>query len=390
MCVNPIQIKNPNLGVKNMVTSSFKDTVSAYINVPCGVCASCLGLRQTYWLERVELESQRNVVFFCTLTYQNSMLPRTRDYMHNDGTVRSYVYPDYSDIQKMFKRLRKFDLIPPGTKYIVCSEYGGSTHRPHFHMLLFVPRKDASVIRDCKTDECSSYDFLSNPYAPLNAEKVLFRNVLHEWRRNISPSTKFPEYKPLCRYIVGRDGRRTYDFRLVESSRDQQQVGKYVTKYILKFDKWLRKLRQALYNNLPIDDYVELWNTIKTKMGVSRGFALGEEFKEYVSLAYSYAAESEWLLKFRDTVSGRLLPLSPYLRDKYLDGDRVLRILYERNMYMYQQDPFDDHVVPSIAMQKFLEGDKCFVEKTLSVQERTRSLLDAYNMSDLQFFIDDE
>ena len=67
-----------------------------------------------------------------------------------------------------------------------------------------------------------------------------------------------------------------------------------------------------------------------------------------------------------------------------------MRILYERNMYMYQQDPFDDHVIPSIAMQKFLEGDKRFVEKTISVQERTRSLLNAYNMSDLQFFIDDE
>ena len=101
MCLSPVSIKNPNLGMTGP-NAQFKDCVSLRINVPCGVCAECVVSRQMQYVQRLQTEELVNHLFFCTLTYNNDMLP-----VVTTSTGFSIRFADVSDCQKMFKRLRK-------------------------------------------------------------------------------------------------------------------------------------------------------------------------------------------------------------------------------------------------------------------------------------------
>lgn len=65
--------------------------------------------------------------YFVTLTYDTRNVPISEN---------GFMNLQKSDFQKFMKRLRKS---LPGVKfsYYACGEYGGQTHRPHYHMLLF-------------------------------------------------------------------------------------------------------------------------------------------------------------------------------------------------------------------------------------------------------------
>ena len=60
MCISPIQIKNPYLGLGKLGLNRLHDTVNTYINVPCGHCPACTSLRQTWINQRVQMESLDN------------------------------------------------------------------------------------------------------------------------------------------------------------------------------------------------------------------------------------------------------------------------------------------------------------------------------------------
>ena len=63
-----------------------------------------------------------NNVYFITLTYDDEKLPE-------DGRLCK------EDLQKFFKRYRKN--LKQEIKYFACGEYGETTHRPHYHIVLF-------------------------------------------------------------------------------------------------------------------------------------------------------------------------------------------------------------------------------------------------------------
>lgn len=69
------------------------------------------------------MESLDNDIWYFTITYQQSMLPR------RVVNGRSIPYPDFTDVQKMFKRIRKCKLFGDSFRYFVVSEYGGQGHR---------------------------------------------------------------------------------------------------------------------------------------------------------------------------------------------------------------------------------------------------------------------
>lgn len=98
MCLSPIRIRNPNVGMSGMKSTLMKDTTSAFINVPCGVCRECVAVRQMNFVQRIQMESLVNHLFFVTLTYNNEMLPQI-------GVSSGYLirYADVSDVQNMFK-----------------------------------------------------------------------------------------------------------------------------------------------------------------------------------------------------------------------------------------------------------------------------------------------
>lgn len=112
--------------------NSEGDTIPFYIVVPCGHCSVCQVSKQIQFGNRLLLEQYSAELrgtpqsYFVTLTYAPAFLPE-------NGVNKR-------DVQLFLKRLRvtlerKFN-IPP-FRYCVFSEYGKTTHRAHYHMILF-------------------------------------------------------------------------------------------------------------------------------------------------------------------------------------------------------------------------------------------------------------
>lgn len=257
MCLNPTLIPNPN--IRSKTAKGFKkDTVSQFIPVPCGHCPECIATRSLGIIQRCELEEMTGHPFMITLTYSNDMIPV---YELSDGTKIKYA--DFNDVTRMFKRLRKSNAIGRPFRYLCVSERG-KKGRPHFHLLLYVQKLDSD-----------------HSYIIMNLEQKVRDSVLFEWRRNVSKSTKFPEFKPLCQFVERHVFGKiisSYDCHYVQStSSDGSTVGAshYVTKYFLKRDEATQKLQQALKLSLPSFEYEKVWNKVRTRCIQSLNFGFG-------------------------------------------------------------------------------------------------------------------
>lgn len=123
-CTNPFpkRIINPQWdGV------SFLSKYS-YILVPCGKCLACRINRRREWTARLQQEEiYSSSSYFVTLTYDEQHLPRDN---HGNPSVCK------RDVQLFLKRLRKH-FVGCQIRYFLNSEYGPSTHRPHYHAIIF-------------------------------------------------------------------------------------------------------------------------------------------------------------------------------------------------------------------------------------------------------------
>lgn len=95
--------------------------------VPCGKCAYCLSNKRSSWMFRVhhEMRVQEKPGYFLTLTYDEKHVKRV-----SDGRLSLR----FRDVQLFFKKLRKQKYY---VKYICVGEYGSTTKRPHYHILLW-------------------------------------------------------------------------------------------------------------------------------------------------------------------------------------------------------------------------------------------------------------
>lgn len=128
-------------------------------------------------------------VYFVTLTYDDYNLPR---FEHEIG-FRRFSFPcfDREDIRRFIRGIqqdlyRSFGVVD--IDYIVCSEFGSHTARPHYHLLLFIP-KFLVDYKGFKTD-CDS----------LNSIEV-HKLVVKHWS-NIIPSSYDSKGIPL-RHLKG-------------------------------------------------------------------------------------------------------------------------------------------------------------------------------------------
>lgn len=118
-----------------------------YAFVPCGKCEECRKLEQSSWYFRLSSELQECVkkgwfVCFGTLTYNDACLPRFLPAHFKDSS--DYVAkPCFrkSDVRNWIVDIRRdlFDVGVTGLKYMVCSEYGETTRRPHYHFVMSFP-----------------------------------------------------------------------------------------------------------------------------------------------------------------------------------------------------------------------------------------------------------
>ncbi|QCQ84586.1 replication initiator protein [Blackfly microvirus SF02] len=112
---------NALTGKRSLVFDERKAHSPVPIRVPCGTCIGCLMARRRQWAVRCMHEKRmHSASAFVTLTYAD--LPA-------DGSLRK------EDLQLFMKRLRARR--PTGLRFFACGEYGETTLRPHYHLLLF-------------------------------------------------------------------------------------------------------------------------------------------------------------------------------------------------------------------------------------------------------------
>lgn len=180
-----------------------------YSFVPCGRCPSCLRRKRSEWYSRLRIEHRNSeTCYFITLTYKDEYLvypsvdPETGEFLYvrgahsaTDGALPLSTQPCVykPDLQGFFKRLRNFAARPylllyervraherwhrnldayysgsrkspprgpcptrpepfikgdyPKLRYYAISEYGPTTNRPHYHVILFGFPPDADLFR---------------------------------------------------------------------------------------------------------------------------------------------------------------------------------------------------------------------------------------------------
>lgn len=108
-----------------------------YIEIPCGRCIGCRLEYSRQWANRCMLElGYHGSSYFLTITYDDLHVPR-RYYADPDtGVAHPSLSLDKRDVQLFFKRLRK-SFGECHIRYFGCGEYGPTTHRPHYHLIVF-------------------------------------------------------------------------------------------------------------------------------------------------------------------------------------------------------------------------------------------------------------
>lgn len=353
MCYSPVLIKNPNRGRTDKL-SYVVDTVSQYIPVPCGHCGECIRKKATDVLQRAQLEEKYGWPFFISLSYSPEALPH---YECSNGY--QIPYADVSDLQNMFKRLRKSGSLTRRFRYYAVTELGSLRGRPHAHILMFLERLPED-----------------HPFTPYNLEKIVFREVLKEWRRNVAvrynkkgeivPDNVHPDYRPLLRFVRRFRGGRvncTYDCHYVEPtlSGTTEDVSFYVTKYLFKDSEYKYKLKRCIFGKLDSnEEALEVWSKVRPRGFSSLNFGFGYygdlnprkvsavvrreilsslPSADIVRKAVDLSSKFEKTPRFYDLQTGKSMPLARYW---YKFGD-----IYDfdhHNVFLSRQDRLEGGV----------------------------------------------
>lgn len=109
--------------------------VNPYV-VPCGQCVGCRKKQAQDWCTRMYFESldhEKNS--FITLTYADEYVPLSQ-YVDKEGEIQTSLSLRSKEFSDFMKRLRYY-LGETKIRFYGCGEYGGTTHRPHYHAIIF-------------------------------------------------------------------------------------------------------------------------------------------------------------------------------------------------------------------------------------------------------------
>ncbi len=339
MCITPIQIPNRNLVPRKPYTRnwlrvgspmSLKDCTSQYINVPCGHCPECIQKKQNDFVQRCQMESMDTYQYMVTLTYDNKHLPKL---VSSLGEV--FYYADYKHIQSTIKRVRKYFCRP--LRFVATSERGGKRHRPHWHLIVFVPKLPED-----------------SPLTGKVLESELFDLFKSHWSKNIGTNRK-PIYEPFFQYVRYYSRGRihtNYDLHLIESRLKadgkmdtMQDVSFYVSKYLCKYND--NKLRIKVKNNYTPIEAEYIMNTIKCRRITSVSFG-SRDFSGHIASPDNRMFPQEAINSYvRDCIErskqqklefptffyleGQNYPLSGYLSKKFLNMQDALWWYFNRD-----------------------------------------------------------
>lgn len=153
MCTRPLTLSTSKLPFDWRTDKGF-------FTVPCGKCPECLEQKQKEWQARAIAEWIRvrrvgGCCYMYTFTYSNENLP----------IINGKAAFSRRDVQLFLKRLRKelsrlfgsYKLL----KYVITSEYGGTTRRPHYHGLFFFDTDVDYVTVRSLMDSCWRLGFVA-------------------------------------------------------------------------------------------------------------------------------------------------------------------------------------------------------------------------------------
>ena len=107
-----------------------------YQVIPCGKGIGCRLAYTRMWADRCIAEATRHdSSYFVTLTYDNDHLPHAVD--PETGEIFDHGTLVKRDCQLFMKRLRKNYSYDNKIRFFLAGEYGSTTARPHYHVILF-------------------------------------------------------------------------------------------------------------------------------------------------------------------------------------------------------------------------------------------------------------
>lgn len=203
------------------------------IYVPCGHCAWCLKRLRDEWFTRLKFEGSKALFkSFVTLTYRDDDLP----FEINDETGELVPSVCVKDIQDFHKRCRK----DVQFRFMLCSEYGPRTHRPHYHGVYFHNEPYDFTKKWYKGDNNSQYPAKDGSYKYIIKYVLKGSEVPEGAAKNFRLMSRRPGlgscfvYKG-DPYILGEDGvhlavpryyKRNYENSLSEKLRYLRQEDK--------------------------------------------------------------------------------------------------------------------------------------------------------------------
>ena len=166
-------IRDPNRIRESLEDYNKSSDKWQYELIPCRKCWACQLNYSAEWATRIMLECKEHQNnWFLTLTYDDEHLPileeitgeniliryedgtkKTEDMtFYNDGTWTGSLYPDHMKtfINTMRKEFERKGFT--GIKYFYAGEYGETTQRPHYHIILMNCPLDPNMFYDCHVD----------------------------------------------------------------------------------------------------------------------------------------------------------------------------------------------------------------------------------------------
>ncbi|AXF52778.1 MAG: replication initiator protein [Microviridae sp.] len=181
--------------------------------IPCGKCIGCKLDKSREWANRCLLELEyHSSAYFVTLTYNERYVP-VSTYPGTDGVE----FQSYSlcrrDVQLFLKRLRKAKE-PAVIRFFGAGEYGETTMRPHYHLILFGLELDDLIPYE-KSERGDWY------YKSAFLERIWSKRMVNNRLGDVSGA-----YEPLGEVIVAEVSWETCAY-----------TARYCTKSLNGFDK---------------------------------------------------------------------------------------------------------------------------------------------------------
>ena len=114
--------------------------ITEFVDIPCGQCIECRLAYSRDWATRMMLEAQyHEFSYFLTLTYDDQHVPPSFYPDPDTGEAIPAMTLKKKDMQDFIKRLRRRLEYAgkPQIRFYGCGEYGTTTHRPHYHIVIF-------------------------------------------------------------------------------------------------------------------------------------------------------------------------------------------------------------------------------------------------------------